>query len=342
MKRITLAIFGLVVLQVFLTTGARAQSGLVCIKWWACGAISLYNTTCYPTPPSSAFNCQVFGPWSMVCEVAIPCGVPKVWCPTCGKWVPVTSQPINLTNGNTYIQETDVSVPGLGGGLRVERTWNSIWPTTTGFTSGMFGLGWISTYEERVFQGTGDATGYMAYLRSDGGLWYFSNGALVAPENQGATLNQYGTSYWILRFQDGSQRTFDYASGSLTSITDRNGNTTTLTYDAGNRLTTVTDPASRHLYFSYGSGSQTLLVTSITSDIGISTSYSYDSQNRLTQATEPDGSTFNFQFDSHSLISAVVDSAGKTLEAHTYDSSGRGATASRANGVDGVTLSYQQ
>jgi len=245
-----------------LSTGAKAQSGTVCIKWWACGAYSLYNTTCYPIPRSDAFNCQVYGPWSMVCEVAVPCGIPKVWCPTCGKWVPAASSPINLTNGNTYIQENDVSVPGLGGGLRVERTWNSIWPSTTGFQSGMFGLGWISTYEERVFQGTGDASAYMAYLRSDGSLWYFSSsGTLVAPANQSVTLTQYGTQYWLIRFQNGEQRTFSYTSGSLTSVIDRNGNTTTLTYDAGNRLTTVTDPASRHLYFSYGSGCQSLCIS---------------------------------------------------------------------------------
>jgi len=76
--------------------------------------------------------------------------------------------------------------------------------------------------------------------------------------------------------------------------------------------------------------------------VGISTSYSYDSQNRLTQVTEPDSSTVSFQYNSQSLISAVLDSAGKTLEAHTYDSAGRGLTSSRANGVDAVTLSYQQ
>jgi YD repeat-containing protein len=344
--RTILGILVFLTVQCALTTGAKAQTGSICIEWWGCGAYSLYNTTCYPTPPSDAFNCATEGPWSMVCEVVTNnCTSPPSWCPTCGKGnaTPSGGGPINLTNGNTYIQEMDVRIPGLGGGLQVQRTWNSIWPTSeSGFQSGMFGLGWRSTYEERVFQGTGDASGYMAYLRSDGGLWFFSSaGALVAPANQKATLTHNGTQTWTITFLNGENRVFSYTSGSLTAVVDRNGNTTSLSYDGVGRLTTVTDPASRHLYFSYGSGSS-LLVTGITSDVGISTAYSYDSQGRLTQVTEPDQSTLNFQYNNQSLISAVVDSNGKTLEAHTYDGMGRGLTSARANGVDAITVSYPQ
>jgi YD repeat-containing protein len=208
----------------------------------------------------------------------------------------------------------------------------------------MFGLNWRSNYEERVFQGSGNAVNYMAYLRADGGLWYFgpNNGStwpLAAPANTPAALTQNGTQSWTITFQNGEQRVFNYTSGSLTAIIDRNGNTTQLSYDSINRLVTVTDPASRHLYFAYGNNSS-LLVTSITSDIGVSLSYSYDSQGRLTLATEPDQSTFSFQYNSQSLISTVTDSNGVILESHTYDGSGRGLTSSQVNGVNAVTISY--
>jgi YD repeat-containing protein len=125
----------------------------------------------------------------------------------------------------------------------------------------------------------------------------------------------------------------------LTTIIDRNGNTTTLTNDSANRLATVTDPASRHLYFTYGSPSSHL-VTGVSSDVGISLSYAYDAQGRLSQVTNPDLSTLTFAYDSQSLITSVTDSNGKVLESHTYDSSGRGLTSSRAAGVESVTLSY--
>jgi hypothetical protein len=36
---------------------------------------------------------------------------------------------INITNGNVWIQHRDYSVPGLGGGLELVRTWNSLYGT---------------------------------------------------------------------------------------------------------------------------------------------------------------------------------------------------------------------
>jgi YD repeat-containing protein len=82
------------------------------------------------------------------------------------------------------------------------------------------------------------------------------------------------------------------------------------------------------------------LVTSVTSDVGLSLSYAYDSNGRLIQVTKPDLTTISFQYDSNSLITAVLDSNGKILESHTYDSSGRGLTSSRAGGVEALTLTY--
>jgi YD repeat-containing protein len=69
-------------------------------------------------------------------------------------------------------------------------------------------------------------------------------------------------------------------------------------------------------------------------------SYAYDDQGRLVTVTKPDHTTTSFQYDSNSLISAVLDSNGKVLESHTYDSSGRGLTSSRAGGAESVTVSY--
>jgi YD repeat-containing protein len=150
-----------------------------------------------------------------------------------------------------------------------------------------------------------------------------------------------GSSYWTITFQNGEQRRFDNTTGLLTAIIDHNGNTTSLIYDGSLRLTTVTDPASRHLYFNYANGSSRL-VTSVTSDFGITLSYAYDAQNRLSQVTMPDLSTINFTYNSQSLITSVTDSQGKVLESHTYDSNGRGLTSSQANGVNAVTISYPQ
>lgn len=338
-RRIVVASLVLLVGHSLLSAGAAAQS---CV-----GQLVTEDYSYFPAPiPAGWFFISLgAGPWFVeIGSYTAGCPAPPSWCPTCGKGQAAASSPINLSNGNTYIQQMDIRVPGLGNGLTLQRTWNSIWPSTiTAFQTGMFGLGWRSTYEERVFQ----SSNYIMYLRGDGGFWVFgnSNGStwkLQSPASVIATLTQNGTQSWTLAFQNGEKRTFDYTSGSLTAIADPNGNTTQLTYDGTHRLVTVTDPANRHLYFTYGNGSNNLLVTSVTSDAAPSWSYSYDSQNRLTLVTRPDQTTNSFVYNSQSLISQVLDSGGQVLESHTYDANNRSLTSSRAGGVESVTVSYPQ
>lgn len=211
----------------------------------------------------------------------------------------------------------------------------------------MFGSNWRSTYEEKIFVGLDH---YIKYARSDGSFWSFGlavtgtvTWAPAAPATVNATVVWGGNSSqpnWTLTFQNGEQRIFDGNTGNLTTIIDRNGNTTQITYDTSNRIATVTDPASRHLNFTYGSPTSNL-ATGVSSDVGgLSLSYSYDTQGRLSQITKPDLTTITFTYNTQSLITAVTDSNGKVLESHTYDGSGRGLTASLANGVEAVTITY--
>jgi YD repeat-containing protein len=253
--------------------------------------------------------------------------------------------PINLSTGNTYIAQSDISIPGLGGGLRLSRTWNSMLPQMQNTYAFMFGVNWRSTYEERLIINSGD--GYVKYLRADGSVWSFATYAtgspnvykVAAPANDTTTTMTDGSPSWTMTAKNGEKRLFAAATGVLTSIIDRNGNTTQLSYDASNRLTTITDPASRHLTFTYV-GPSSNLVSTVTSDVGITFSYAYDGQGRLTQVTKSDNTTISFVYDAQNRITAVKDSDGKILESHTYDVIGRGLTSSRANGVDSVTVTY--
>jgi YD repeat-containing protein len=260
-------------------------------------------------------------------------------CQDCLANTPTGSNPINLATGDTFITQSDLSIPGLGGGLSLSRTWHSLEYAPT---SGMFGGNWRSTYDERIVVAFG---GMVEYVRGNGGLWTLGlvsvswplSYAMAAPANGNVSLGYDGT-YWTLTYNTGEKRIFN-AAGYLLSMSDRNGNTTQLTYDASNRLTTVTDPASRHLYFSYASPTSNLVV-GVSSDVGISLSYAYDGQGRLATVTKPDLTTVSFQYDSNSLISAVLDTNGKVLEAHTYDGQARGVMSSRAGGADAITVTY--
>ena len=304
-----------------------------------------------PNPPADMVCCNHGGiPGGEVCIIPKPeCGppqnAPNEICLGClGLKSPSGGSPINLATGNVYITETDISIPGLGGGLSVSRIWNSILPATENSYPFMFGRNWRSTYEERlIFQGS---DGYLKFARADGSVWSFASSQLgtpniympAAPANDKTTITD-GSPNWTMAFKDGTQRLFNGSTGLLVGIVDRNGNTTQLSYDASNRLTTVTDPASRHLTFTY-LNSTSNLVSSVTSDVGITYSYSYDAQGRLSKITKPDNTTVSFQFDGNSNITAVLDTDGKILESHTYDGINRGLTSSRANGVDAITVTY--
>ena len=305
--------------------------------------------TFYPAPlPVGWYYTGNLYNWGLP-EIAIKTCCPPLPnpCPTCSNnkgGAPSAGAPIWLSNGNTFISERDLSLPGLGGGLQLSRTWNSVWPSVVAqYSVGIFGPNWRSTYEEVVFMGSDN---YLKYLRSDGQFWSFAlNPAAglvtVSPSNAQAALIQTATNL-TLSFQNGEQRQFNLSTGQLTAIIDRNGNTTQLTYNGSNQLVTVTSPASQHLYFNYGTGALSRLVTSVTSDFGVTFSYSYDPEGRLVQVTKPDSTTVSFTYNSQSQITSVTDNNGLVLESHTYDSSSRGLTSSQANGVNAVTVTYPQ
>jgi YD repeat-containing protein len=322
------------------------------------GFSCLYNWTFDdlpdPNAPPTMVCCNPLGvPWGQVCAAPRPsCGVPPGAAPeTClscnqGK-TPSLGEPIDLATGNTYIAQADLSIPGLGGGLSISRTWNSLLPARQNSYPFMFGTGWRSNYEERLIFVSGDAD--VKYLRADGSVWSFAPISLgttsvykaAAPADDTTTTITNGSPSWTLTAKSGEKRLFDSTTGALVSIVDRNGNATVLSYDSANRLATVTDAASRHLYFHYPDTSSTL-VSSVTSDVGLSTAYAYDGQGRLTQFTKPDNTSISFEYNAQSLITAVKDYDNKVLESHTYDAVGRGLTSSRAGGVGSVTISYPQ
>lgn len=337
-KRILGVTFVFVLLLFGLSPMSMAQAPNVCLRfssWW-------------PLPGGYPAGWFYYGPYPGTYVVQIAAHTnkcPPPPCAPCSAGAPSHQggSPIFLATGDTYIDETDVSLPGLGGGLSLRRRWNSLWPASEIASSiGVFGPNWRSTYEERIFMGSDN---WLKYSRADGGYWAFGlNDAgtfvVAAPANVSATLSQTATN-WLVTFQSGEKRQFSLATGLLTAIIDRNGNTTQIAYDSSNRLATVTDPASRHLYFNYANGSS-LLATSVTSDFGITLSYTYDAQGRLSLVTRPGQTTVSFTYNTQSQITQVTDSNGKVLESHTYDSSGRGLTSSQANGVNSLTITYPQ
>src|SRR5260370_29961433 len=318
-KRSIVVLFVLSVLLCVCSTNGAAQSSRSCGSGWPC-QINNNNWACEPVPPPTAHDPVNSAPWAFVYQVNTAgcyAGNPEEPCPRCT----TAGKPISLSTGNTVIEETDVSMLGLGGGLNLMRTWNSKLPPVQGLSGvGIFGPNWRSTYEERVFIGS---DGYYKYARGDGSVWSLGFAAslgetatqasfkyaVVAPANGGGgasmtitITNNSASLSWPLTFGNGEQRLFDNNSGKLVAIVDRHGNKTPVSYESSGRLATVTDAGQRHLYFNYPTGGT--LVTSVTSDFGITLSYSYDTQGRLAQVTRPDQSTVAFTYDGQSMITA--------------------------------------
>ena len=253
--------------------------------------------------------------------------------------------PINVTNGNVYIQQRDYSVPGLGGGLALTRTWNSrLQDAAPPSVAGMFGNSWRSTYEEAL---TGpDSNNNLTYWRGDGSAWTFTYNSvlnsysLTSPPDVRAQLVSNFNGGFTLTLPDGTQRVFN-GQNLLAALIDRNHNQTTLAYDTYNRLASVTSPGGSTLTFTYGDPNNPNQATTAQDSVGTVATYTYDSALRLTKVTYPDGSALNFSIDPYaSMILSVTDSQGKLLESHTYDAQNRGLTSARAYGVDSVSLSY--
>jgi Domain of unknown function (DUF6531) len=177
----------------------------------------------------------VFIPGPPVNFTIFPAIEPSLPCPWCEAQV---GFPINLLNGNVWVTQRDYSIPGLGGGLTLERTWNSLWQSNRGTlpASGMFGDSWRSTYEEQL---TSITSSSILYFRSNGDAWWFQwnstagNYQVTNPPNQHVTLVG-GTQYTMI-FADGTKRVFSN-SGYLTTLIDRNNNQTSVTYDSSSRL----------------------------------------------------------------------------------------------------------
>ncbi len=255
---------------------------------------------------------------------------------TCGS-------PINLTSGNVWLEKQDYSVPGIGGGLLLARTWNSQWSNNYPFQqSGMFGDSWRSTYEEHIQITSSGAT----YWRADGSAFAYSYNAkaktytMTSPPDERSTLvyNSHTNSYTVTLL-DGSQRIFNLA-GYLTALIDRNGNQIVVTHDGSNRITQVADPAARTLKFNYATPNFPNLASSAYDAVGTIATYAYDTAGHLTSVTYADASIVNYNYDGNGLILSATDAQGKVLESHTYDNVRRGLTSTRANGVDQIIVTY--
>src|SRR5260221_2680360 len=109
--------------------------------------------------------------------------------------------PINITNGNMYLQQADYALPGMGSGINVTRTYNS-----NSQRAGVFGRGWSTMYDEsiQIYSAT-----FIRYNAAGGRATYFARpnaGAAFTPIERDfhGQIVQNGSGRFTLTMNDGS------------------------------------------------------------------------------------------------------------------------------------------
>ena len=242
-------------------------------------------------------------------------------------------QPVNITNGNVWLQQSDYRLPAVGFAIDVTRTYNS-----KSQRIGPFGRGWASALDQEIVIFDSD---FVRLNEADGRATYFdrppgSSGNLTPLQGDfHGQLSSTGSGF-TLTMVDGTVRQFN-TSGKLVSLMDRNSNTTTLTYGANGFLSSVTDPFGRVLTVNSDANGRVL---SITDTMGTIATYTYGGSGQLLSVTYADNSAYQFAYDGSLRLTTVTDALGNVLESHTYDGQGRALTSEKHGGVEHYTLSY--
>jgi RHS repeat-associated protein len=241
--------------------------------------------------------------------------------------------PVNVTNGNMYLQQNDHSLPSTGPAININRTYNSNSQRT-----GHFGRGWSTTYDESIRMYDNNL---VRLNQSDGRAIYLSRavgsaGAFSPLEGDfhGQVIQNGGG--FTLMLKDGSAHQFNGA-GKLLSMADRNGNSSSLVYDGNGFLSSVTNPFGSTLTFTTNANGQVLFLGDA---LGTIANYTYGAGNVLLSVTYADNSGFQFSYDGANRLTSVTDALGNVVESHTYDGQGRAVTSEKQGGVEHYTLSY--
>lgn len=262
--------------------------------------------------------------------------------------------PVNVMNGNMYLDQTDATIPGVGTGLVFTRSYNSA-NLAAGQHGAAFGPGWTHSYDKHL---TPTFTGHLELRKGNGVPVYYQDAnsdqtyVQFMPWSEETWIDKQLTPVvqYTRHFRRGGSEVYN-SSGRIVAITDRNGNTTVLGYEAvsPNRLLTITEPSARTLTLAYTGSS--LQPTTLSGPDGLISTYAYAS-GRLQSVTYPDSAAdadanpdggVTFAYDGAGRLTAVTDLTGRVLEAHAYDASGRAYTTqvgADPNGQERYTLAF--
>ena len=224
--------------------------------------------------------------------------------------------PTNIATGNKYEEVLDLSIFTPGIPLEFRRSYNS-----QVLSDGSLGFGWTHTYDVSVQVVQDTAPKRVIIWDSDGKALYFNEISrateIIFAGESGVKdrLKQViSTGEYFLRRKEGNL-TYRFASdGSLTQISDFNGNAITFTYTGG-LLTQVSDNFGKSLSIQYNTDNR---ISSIIDPKNQSTLYEYTSGD-LTKVTYPGQNFVRYAYSNHYLTDKY-DTSNNLIGHWAYDS----------------------
>jgi RHS repeat-associated protein/uncharacterized repeat protein (TIGR01451 family) len=249
------------------------------------------------------------------------------YCPTgqCG-------DPINTSIGNFADQWEDLSIPGPGAFLSVQRTYNA-----QDSYEGPLGEGWSLNYDMRL---TSTVTKVVEMKVEDGrrDRYISSDGeTFVPPPGVNATFVRNGDDTYTLTRENQTKYNFD-EDGYLTSIVTSNELTTTLTY-SGTYLTNVTEPAGRTITFTWNITDSR--ITGIEDPLGRTVVYTYTSGD-LTSVADLRGHVGTYAYTgTNGLLSSHTEAGASTPRfVNWYNDDGQVTGQLLAGSTVSMTFAY--
>jgi RHS repeat-associated protein len=266
---------------------------------------------------------------------------------------------VNVSNGNTFLTQTDYSGAGVDP-IQFVRTYNSLAAVDYYFYSSrvvapavVMGTGWSATYFQFLIpitmtDSTGTYNSVEAY-RPDGRLLTFNEySGVYSPDGDvGDSLIQTSGG-WEYQTADDTIEAYN-SLGQLVSVAARGKAPVTVNYNSGAVLgdppVSVSDAFGHSLQFSYGVCNDLPCLSSITDPAGHTISFTYDSYSNLTGVTNADSTTISYSYGSSyrfSLLASVTDEASNVYSSWTYNGNYQTVTSQHAGGVDAYSFSYAE
>lgn len=224
--------------------------------------------------------------------------------------------PVYANTGQLQKTYTDLTVPGVGPGLNITRTYNSQeWATS------LLGHGWVFNFGKRLIITRNKAGEKVVGVQLETGEknFYKEN-----PDGTLERLTEYGATYDLIKNTDNTYTILNRngtwyelgEDGKIAKIVDRNQSELVFSYNSVGCLSRITNASGNYVDFQLGPNGK---IASVSDNLGRTITYAYDENGNLTSVTDPMGNTAQYVYNSNNLLAQIIDARGNVVESATYD-----------------------